>query len=178
MMPQRMVVMGAHRTAPGARCPAKAKAKAASCGSQVLSCETMKTLVRVLSCLAVTVLGCGGDGGAGAPGPATSGGCNFNLTVDGATYNAISCTAQGDKTFASGVYQIVLSAPSNRAPTPVRSVAFVLTDSDLATESHVKTFTVGAGNPGASGTYSVTPMDMWGTLEAMTNVGSGSLAVT
>jgi hypothetical protein len=124
------------------------------------------------------LVGCGGDGAGAGPGPATGGGCDFKLTVDGATYDAISCTAQGYKTFASGVYQILVSAPFSRAPAPVRSVAFVLTDSDLSSETHVKTFTVNADNPGAKATYNVTQTDQWGTLDGQVNVGSGSLTVT
>jgi hypothetical protein len=137
-----------------------------------------RTLLAVLPFLGLVAVGCGGDGAGGGPDPGTGGGCDLKLTVDGATYNAISCSAQGYKTFASGVYQILLSAPFNRAPTPVRSVAFVLTDSDLASETHVKTFPVNADNPGAKATYNVTPTDSWNTLEGQTNVGSGALVVS
>ena len=113
-----------------------------------------------------------GDGGAGTP----TGACPLSLT-DGTTYGAVSCDVDGFKTFAAGVYQIQINARFNTNQ-PIRSVNFTLNDSDLPTESHVKTFPVGTANPGVNASYNVTFQDQWSTLENAVAVGSGSFVVT
>jgi hypothetical protein len=116
----------------------------------------------------------------GSPGPPTAG-CPLTLRVDGVTYNATSCVVQGAKTFAPGLYKVMINAPFNNGATApagaIRSVSFVLNDD--ATATHVRTFPVSAGNPGATATYRATQTDAWITLsDPMTNIGSGSFTVT
>ena len=109
-------------------------------------------------------------------GGAATGACPLTLT-DGTVYNAVSCDASGTKSFAAGVYQIQVGARFTTTQ-PIRSVRFVLNDDDLPTESNVKSFPVGTAKPGVNATYTVSIMDMWGTLEATNVVGSGSFVVT
>lgn len=113
-----------------------------------------------------------GDSSPGTP----SGACPLSL-IDGTTYGAVSCDVNGFKTFAAGVYQIQIAARFNTNQ-PIRSVNFTLNDSDLPTESHVKTFPVGTANPGVNASYAVTFQDKWGTLDNTVVVGSGAFVVT
>ena len=138
---------------------------------------------RALLAATLLTIGCGDSSGTtsdpapSGPGSPGSGSCPVTL-VDGASYNGILCDVQGIKTFAPGVYQIEISATFNSKP-PIRSVAFTVNDSDLATESHIKSFPVGTANPGVNATYNVSPINnVWATLENMTAVGSGSFVVT
>jgi hypothetical protein len=93
------------------------------------------------------------------------------------TYGATWCNIQGAKTFSSGLYQVSVAARFNDLQ-PIRSIDFDIYDSDLATETHIKTYPVGSTNPGVNSTYHPTPTEEWGTLENQIVVGSGSFDLT
>ena len=145
------------------------------------------SLLLALVCASFVSIGCkdpaeegtpsdaGGGGRPGADGSA-AGACPLTLT-DGTTYNAVSCDVSGFESFASGVYQIQISARFNTNQ-PIRSVNFTLNDHDDASETHVKTFPVGTDRPSVNASYAVTFQDKWNTLEQTNVVGSGSFVVT
>ncbi len=116
----------------------------------------------------------GTGGGSGSSGAGGSSSCPLTITVDQKdTYDATWCNIQGAKTFASGVYQISVASRFNDVQ-PIRSIDFLFNDSDLDTETHVKTFPVGVANPGVNSTYRPSPTDEWVTLDNQNVVGSGS----
>lgn len=133
---------------------------------------------------AVFWMACGGGGGGGTTdaggGDTGGGGCPLTLRVDGVTYTAITCQAQGFKTVAAGLYQIDFAAQFNRDPPRIRSIAFTVRDSDDApTASHVRDYDASQSNPGADATYHETSLDPgWSTLASAVKVGSGTLTLT
>ena len=102
------------------------------------------------------------------------------LRVDGLTYAAVNCQAQGFKTVAAGLYQIDFAAQFNRDLGRIRSIEFTVRDSDDApTASHLRAYDASQSNPGVDATYHATSLDAgWSTLAATVKVGSGTLTLT
>jgi hypothetical protein len=133
----------------------------------------------------VACVACSSTSGGGSPSDAATdngpgGGCPFSLTVDGTTYNAITCQGNGVNTVASGLYQFDLAAQFSNAAPNIRSIALTIRDSDTtATATHLLTYDASQSNPGCDATYHETSLDPgWSTLAAGAKVGSGTLTLT